>query len=77
LGGPSWTIGLGRRDSTTASKDAATSDIPSPLMDLNDLISAFSNKGFTSQEMVVLSGKFKTLFLLKKSNSQRLPLVSN
>ncbi|KAG4920507.1 hypothetical protein JHK85_050085 [Glycine max] len=55
LGGPSWTIGLGRRDSTTASKDAATSDIPSPLMDLNDLISAFSNKGFTSQEMVVLS----------------------
>ncbi|KAG4923578.1 hypothetical protein AAZX31_18G054700 [Glycine max] len=60
LGGPSWTIGLGRRDSTTASKDAATSDIPSPLMDLNDLISAFSNKGFTSQEMVVLSGAHTT-----------------
>jgi len=56
LGGSSWTVGLGRRDSTTASKDAATTDIPSPQMDLSDLISAFSNKGFTTQEMVVLSG---------------------
>lgn len=60
LGGPSWTIGLGRRDSTTASKDAATTDIPSPLMDLSDLISAFSNKGFSTQEMVVLSGAHTT-----------------
>ncbi|TKY47231.1 Cationic peroxidase 1 [Spatholobus suberectus] len=60
LGGPSWTVGLGRRDSTTASKDAATKDIPSPLMDLSDLISAFSNKGFTTQEMVVLSGAHTT-----------------
>ncbi|RDY13446.1 Cationic peroxidase 1, partial [Mucuna pruriens] len=60
LGGPSWSVGLGRRDSTTASKDAATSDIPSPLMDLSDLISAFSKKGFTTQEMVVLSGAHTT-----------------
>ncbi|WJX37149.1 NAD(+) salvage pathway protein [Trifolium repens] len=60
LGGPSWSVGLGRRDSTTASKDTATSDIPSPLMDLSDLISAFSNKGFTSKEMVVLSGAHTT-----------------
>ncbi|KAL2336794.1 hypothetical protein Fmac_011240 [Flemingia macrophylla] len=60
LGGPSWTVGLGRRDSTTASKDAATNDIPSPLMDLSDLITSFSNKGFTTQEMVVLSGAHTT-----------------
>jgi peroxidase len=60
LGGPSWSVGLGRRDSTTASKDTATSDIPSPLMDLSDLISAFSNKGFTTKEMVVLSGAHTT-----------------
>ncbi|XP_019439281.1 PREDICTED: cationic peroxidase 1-like [Lupinus angustifolius] len=56
LGGQSWSVGLGRRDSTTASKDAATTDIPSPLMDLSDLISAFSTKGFTTQEMVALTG---------------------
>ncbi|KAL2333048.1 hypothetical protein Fmac_014261 [Flemingia macrophylla] len=60
LGGSSWTVGLGRRDSTTASKDAATNDIPSPLMDLSDLITSFSNKGFTAQEMVVLSGAHTT-----------------
>ncbi|CAI9776510.1 unnamed protein product [Fraxinus pennsylvanica] len=56
LGGPSWVVQLGRRDSTTASLSAANSEIPSPLMDLSDLISAFSNKGFTSKEMVTLSG---------------------
>lgn len=55
-GGPSWVVQLGRRDSTTASLSAANSDIPSPLMDLKDLTSAFSNKGFTSEEMVTLSG---------------------
>uniref|UniRef100_A0A2N9FMD4 peroxidase n=1 Tax=Fagus sylvatica TaxID=28930 RepID=A0A2N9FMD4_FAGSY len=56
LGGPSWTVQLGRRDSTTASFSAANSDLPSPTMDLKDLISAFSNKGFTAKEMVALSG---------------------
>ncbi|RYR27640.1 hypothetical protein HN51_061242 [Arachis hypogaea] len=60
LGGPSWNVGLGRRDSTSASKDAATKDIPSPLLDLSGLITAFSNKGFTTQEMVVLSGAHTT-----------------
>ncbi|KAG8387934.1 hypothetical protein BUALT_Bualt02G0072900 [Buddleja alternifolia] len=56
VGGPFWAAQLGRRDSTTASIDSANSDIPSPAMDLADLISAFSNKGFSSKEMVVLSG---------------------
>ncbi|WMV36027.1 hypothetical protein MTR67_029412, partial [Solanum verrucosum] len=56
LGGPSWTVELGRRDSTTASLDTANSDIPSPLLDLNDLITNFANKGFTAKEMVALSG---------------------
>ncbi|KAL6974958.1 NAD(+) salvage pathway protein [Sarracenia purpurea var. burkii] len=56
LGGPTWTVQLGRRDSITASLSAANSDIPSPFLDLSDLISAFSNKGFTAEEMVALSG---------------------
>ncbi|XP_015897646.2 cationic peroxidase 1 [Ziziphus jujuba] len=56
LGGPTWNVQLGRRDSTTASKDAATSNLPPPTLDLNGLISAFSNKGFTAKEMVALSG---------------------
>ncbi|XP_022761429.1 cationic peroxidase 1-like [Durio zibethinus] len=56
LGGPSWTVLLGRRDSTTASLSAANSNLPSPALNLSGLISAFSNKGFTANEMVALSG---------------------
>ncbi|KAK9940939.1 hypothetical protein M0R45_017572 [Rubus argutus] len=56
LGGPSWTVQLGRRDSTTASLSAANTELPSPSLDVNDLISAFSNKGFTVKDLVALSG---------------------
>ncbi|TQD76737.1 hypothetical protein C1H46_037726 [Malus baccata] len=56
LGGPSWTVQLGRRDSTTASLSAANAEIPSPSLDLNNLISFFSSKGFTTKELVALSG---------------------
>ncbi|CAI9758857.1 unnamed protein product [Fraxinus pennsylvanica] len=56
LGGPSWSVVLGRRDSTTASLSAANSNIPAPTLNLSGLISAFSNKGFTANEMVALSG---------------------
>ncbi|CAN1262968.1 Cationic peroxidase 1 [Linum perenne] len=56
LGGPSWNVQLGRRDSTTASYNAASTDLPSPFMDLPRLISSFSDKGFTVKQMVALSG---------------------
>jgi peroxidase len=56
LGGTNWTVQLGRRDSTTASLSAANSNIPAPTLNLSGLISAFSNKGFTANEMVALSG---------------------
>ncbi|URE48199.1 Cationic peroxidase 1 [Musa troglodytarum] len=56
LGGPSWTVQLGRRDSTTASFSSANSDIPRPDFNLTDLISAFSNKGLATTDMVALSG---------------------
>ncbi|CAN1262980.1 Cationic peroxidase 1 [Linum perenne] len=42
LGGPSWNVQLGRRDSTTASYNAASTDLPSPFMDLPRLISSLS-----------------------------------
>ncbi|XP_022729008.1 cationic peroxidase 1-like [Durio zibethinus] len=60
LGGPSWTVQLGRRDSTTASFSNANTDLASPLMNLDELISVFSNKGFTAKEMVALSGAHTT-----------------
>ncbi|XP_011622636.2 cationic peroxidase 1 [Amborella trichopoda] len=56
LGGPTWTVLLGRRDSTTASLSTANSDIPAPSLSLSGLITSFSNKGLSSSEMVALSG---------------------
>ncbi|KAI3788670.1 hypothetical protein L2E82_01443 [Cichorium intybus] len=56
LGGQTWNVVLGRRDSTTASLSAANSDLPSPFLDLPQLITEFANKGFSAAEMVALTG---------------------
>ncbi|XP_026410963.1 peroxidase-like [Papaver somniferum] len=54
--GQSWTVPLGRRDARTASQSAANSQLPGPSSTLAQLITSFSNKGFTAPEMTVLSG---------------------
>ncbi|XP_031504427.1 cationic peroxidase 1-like [Nymphaea colorata] len=56
LGGPSWNVPLGRRDSTTASFGGANTDLPSPDSSLATLTTAFQAKGFNLQELVALSG---------------------
>ncbi|XP_048330325.2 lignin-forming anionic peroxidase [Ziziphus jujuba] len=56
VGGPSWTVKLGRRDSTTASFEGANSDLPSFRASLETLISAFDAKGLNARDMVALSG---------------------
>ncbi|XWS13075.1 hypothetical protein CRYUN_Cryun36dG0006400 [Craigia yunnanensis] len=56
LGGPSWKVRLGRRDSTTASKTLANSVLPSPFMDLPALINNFKNQGLNQRDLVALSG---------------------
>jgi len=55
LGGPSWTVLLGRRDSTTASKDNAERDLPAPSFIAN-LTQSFANKNLSVTDMVALSG---------------------
>ncbi|CAN1240637.1 Peroxidase 4 [Linum grandiflorum] len=40
LGGPWWEVGLGRRDSITASKEAAEVSLPQPTFNLSDLAGA-------------------------------------
>ncbi|KAK3152590.1 hypothetical protein QOZ80_2BG0161050 [Eleusine coracana subsp. coracana] len=56
LGGPSWEVKLGRRDSTTASLKEANTDLSSPSSNLAKLIAAFRKKGFSPRELVALSG---------------------
>ncbi|XP_047063239.1 peroxidase 70-like [Lolium rigidum] len=56
LGGPSWNVPLGRRDSTTASLALANSDLPPPSFNVSDLISNFAAKGLGVTDLVALSG---------------------
>ncbi|XP_010256951.1 PREDICTED: peroxidase 4-like [Nelumbo nucifera] len=56
LGGPSWTVELGRRDSITANLTAANSDIPAPTSNLSVLETRFAAKGLSVKDMVALSG---------------------
>eukprot|EP01018_Ginkgo_biloba_P015191 Gb_14034 [translate_table: standard] len=56
LGGPTWTVLLGRRDSRTASLSGANNNIPAPNSSLANLISKFQAQGLSTKDMVVLSG---------------------
>jgi peroxidase len=56
LGGPSWRVLLGRRDSTTASLTLANSDLPAPSLDLANLTAAFAKKRLSRTDLVALSG---------------------
>ncbi|XP_050375273.1 lignin-forming anionic peroxidase-like [Argentina anserina] len=56
VGGPKWTVKLGRRDSTTASKTLAESSLPSFLDSLESLTNRFSALGLNARDLVALSG---------------------
>ncbi|KAH9314475.1 hypothetical protein KI387_023102 [Taxus chinensis] len=56
LGGPTWTVPLGRRDSTTSNKIDANANIPSPTSTLSNLSSLFQAQGLSTKDMVALSG---------------------
>ncbi|KAH7516730.1 lignin-forming anionic peroxidase [Ziziphus jujuba] len=56
VGGPTWTVKLGRRDSTAAYPDIANSDLPRFTDSLNTLVSRFGGKGLSERDMVALSG---------------------
>lgn len=60
MGGPTWTVKLGRRDSTAANKDLAEQNLPiATVDDLDRLISLFDRQGLSVKDMVALSGKSK------------------
>jgi Peroxidase len=59
VNGPTWTVKLGRRDSTTANKDLASSDLPLTTATVGELIANFSKKGLNVTDMVALSGIYE------------------
>jgi len=56
LGGPTWNVKLGRRDSTAASFSGANNNIPPPTSGLANLTSLFAAQGLSQKDMVALSG---------------------
>ncbi|VAI03721.1 unnamed protein product [Triticum turgidum subsp. durum] len=54
LGGPSWEVKMGRRDSTTASFNGAENNIPPPTSGLANLTSLFAVQGLSQKDMVAL-----------------------
>ncbi|TVU07806.1 hypothetical protein EJB05_41175, partial [Eragrostis curvula] len=56
LGGPTWTVYLGRRDALTASQSDANANLPGPGSSLATLITMFGNKGLSPRDMTALSG---------------------
>lgn len=65
VGVPSWTVKLGRRDSTTGNPAQAVTDLPFFEADLETLITDFDRKGLSVRDMVALSG-------IRESSSQTL-----
>lgn len=55
-GGPTWEMQMGRKDSITASKGAANSNIPGPNSTVDMLVAKFESAGLTLKDMVALSG---------------------
>ncbi|PAN23786.1 hypothetical protein PAHAL_4G117500 [Panicum hallii] len=56
LGGPTWSVPLGRKDSRTASQSLANANLPGPGSSLATLISMFGNQGLSARDMTALSG---------------------
>ncbi|KAG9442424.1 hypothetical protein H6P81_018278 [Aristolochia fimbriata] len=56
VGGPSWTVKLGRRDSTSANQAQVSSNLPRFTDSLQVLIDSFNRKGLSARDMVALSG---------------------
>lgn len=56
VGGPSWSVRLGRRDSPSPNQAQAQTDLPVATMDLTALIANFDRKTLSVRDMVALSG---------------------
>ncbi|XP_076901995.1 peroxidase 63-like [Bidens hawaiensis] len=56
MGGPFYSLKLGRRDGLLSKASLVEGNLPRPSMSMNQLINIFTSRGFTVQEMVALSG---------------------
>ncbi|XP_020204989.1 peroxidase 31-like [Cajanus cajan] len=55
-GGPAFEVLLGRKDSLESKAESSEKQFPLPTMPMSQVISIFTSKGFSVQEMVALAG---------------------
>ncbi|KAM7506662.1 hypothetical protein LguiA_017115 [Lonicera macranthoides] len=56
MGGPYYTVKLGRRDGLVSRASRVEGNLPRPTMSMDQIIKIFTSRGFTVQEMVALTG---------------------
>ncbi|TYH31305.1 hypothetical protein ES288_A01G163300v1 [Gossypium darwinii] len=56
VGGPFYEVVLGRKDSRESNLSIVDKNLPKALTPMNELLSLFSSKGFSADEMVALVG---------------------
>ncbi|KAG6553253.1 hypothetical protein Mapa_004987 [Marchantia paleacea] len=56
IGGPNWSVPLGRRDGLVSSKDEALASLPSPSDNFGQLVRNFAGVGLSVQDLVMLTG---------------------
>ncbi|XP_004489335.1 peroxidase 63 [Cicer arietinum] len=56
LGGPHFNVYLGRRDGRSSISTTVNGFLPKPTMSISEITKIFTNRGFTVEEMVALSG---------------------
>nr|GEU75953.1 basic peroxidase-like [Tanacetum cinerariifolium] len=60
VGGPSWEVRLGRRDSQGSNASQAVTDLPRGSDNLTQLIASFNRKGLSVRDMVALSANLRS-----------------
>ncbi|KAG6557615.1 hypothetical protein Mapa_000896 [Marchantia paleacea] len=56
VGGPTWTVAMGRRDGVQSTDLMADTNLPFPVLNFSGLVANFVAKGFSAREMITLSG---------------------
>jgi peroxidase len=62
VGGPFWQVLKGRKDGRVSSASLVPGNLPRPTQSLDELAAVFARKGFTRDEMVVLSGPCERIY---------------
>jgi peroxidase len=72
VGGPFYTVRLGRKDSLTSTAASTIGHIPMANQTISDIIGVFEKNGFTVQELVALTGAHTIGFSHCKEYADRL-----